>query len=162
MLPLVDFVSLLAKDAAGLRMSTCGEVILPDCTLSTFAGFHDNLRILQLQDIALRASFIKGLLSRNQALVMLVLQNVSLIDGTWDDVLRSTGGFHLMEPVFCFIQGLKYARKGDSSMWWVGGVAEGKLYNKRTADHKALKAFEDMLHQNKDQSLQNKDRIMQS
>ncbi|MCJ1436490.1 hypothetical protein MMC27_005869 [Xylographa pallens] len=155
MLPLVDFVELLAKDAMGLMMSTCGETVLPDCSLAAFTGLEGKMRVLQLENIALRASFVIDLLSRNRAaLMMMVLQNVYLIDGTWEDVLRSTGGLDLMQPEFCFLERLRYASKGASSMWRDETGEGSKLWSKREADHKALEAFEDMLQKNADESLQ--------
>ena len=159
MLPLVDFVELLAKDAMGLMMSTCGEIVLPDCSLGAFADFEGKMRFLQLENIALRASFVTDLLSRNRAaLMMMVLQNVYLIDGTWEDVLQSIGGLDLMQPGFCFLEGLRYASKGASSMWQDETGDEpkegSKLWSKREADHTALEAFEDMIKKNADESLQ--------
>ncbi|MCJ1378608.1 hypothetical protein MMC17_001707 [Xylographa soralifera] len=155
MLPLVDFVSLLAKDAMGLMMSTCGEIVLPDCSLSAFAGFEGKMRVLQLEEIAVRASFVVDLLSRNRtALMMMVFQNVYLIDGTWEDILQSTDGLDLMLPGSCFLQGLRYASTGASSIWWDESGEGSKLWSKREADHRALEAFEDMLKKNVDKGLQ--------
>ena len=86
MLPLVEFVELLAEDAVGLMMSTCGEIVLSDFSLSAFAGFEGKMRVLQLQDIALYANFVIDLLAPNRAAsMMIVFQNVFLIDRTWEE-----------------------------------------------------------------------------
>ncbi|MCJ1291120.1 hypothetical protein MMC34_002663 [Xylographa carneopallida] len=155
MLPLIGFVELLAEDAEGLVMSTFGEHVLPDRSLTAFAGFNAKIRLPVLEDIALSANFVIDLLAPNRAtLKVMKLRNVYLIDGTWEGVLQTTDGFDLLQPRCCYLKELRYARKGASSDWRNDAAPGSKLYSSREADRGALKAFEKMLKKNAGKSFE--------
>ena len=151
---LLNFVWPFGKDVRGLTISTCEETVLPDCTLSACKNLEEKKRVPQLKDIALRAMFIKDLLWRNcKTLLVMTLQNVYLIDGTWEEILQSTGRLDLMLPKYCVLENLQYASEGTSSIWRDEAVTESKLCSNREADHRALEAFEAMLSRNMDKSI---------